>query len=713
MIDKSNVVHNIKTGSDTDLYLAEIVTDNNENLGKIKSQEGTDSFPYLTRTTGNSLKPTTEYIQSNELRHGGAESAPRPGNTSVDGSIDFELSPTTFDNNLCALFNSRWEKWESDNDSASNIDKEPCQTGEFLTMATDVNEEDYNVEGTVGKRQLINDGTNNGLLKVPAGCVVHELNFGNKKIEYNVLKKYGGVENEDLYHNFDRLAVSAIDLSAQIGQIVTGSFTLMGDKSSDIMTEDETRAHFGGEDNDKFVDPNVTGNSYVDNLPLKSTDTDQFTTREGDLWINGKNITFAQALTFNIDKNMERKYALFVKNPIDKKSQKKAITANLDTYLVPDSKTLYNLANKNKTLEILFAFEDKEVNPDFTYLFQIFNAKSEDKDLSASGESDYTMSIPLRSFGEKMVRVFRVALPKPKNVTFTPDSTWKNPGTITVIPNAPITGVDKLTGKITVKGTLKDVSGNTLGTAYTLTEVNNTSGPIKVLDNGLIEVTETSFAYSGSDEAYREIEVTINGETITRTFNKTESVAPNPVTNVITLVKAKKATLSWTDSTSEDFDHVIYDLQDVEGHSIKSGVVQKGVQTCEVDNLSSGATYIIDLIAVDENGNKSTVVRKNFNYDNEAVSGLNAVYDNTTSGSEITTVSWTDASDTDRSIHVLVYKADGTLVDSATVADAKTTTSKVFSGALEAGNYTAKAYIYTTESSVDSCGPVATKTFTV
>ena len=93
MIDKSEVVHNIKVGSDTDLLLARVNTDKTSaDFGKIKSQDAGFEFPYLTRTTGNSLKPTTEFIQSNELRHGGAESAPRPGNTSIDGSIDVELS---------------------------------------------------------------------------------------------------------------------------------------------------------------------------------------------------------------------------------------------------------------------------------------------------------------------------------------------------------------------------------------------------------------------------------------------------------------------------------------------------------------------------------------------------------------------------------------------------------------------------------------------
>ena len=195
----------------------------------------------------------------------------------------------------------------------------------------------------------------------------------------------------------------------------------MGDSSSDILETDEAKDYLGGNTAEKFEDGVTTGNSFIDNLPEKAIDTDQFTSREGDLWINGKNITFGQTLAFNIDKNLQKKYALFVKNPVSKTSQKKAITCNLDTYLVPDSKVLYNLANNNETFEVLFAFEDKgymndmareEDKPNYTYLVQIFSAKAEDKDLTASSEDDYNMSIPLRSFGERLCRIFKIALPK-------------------------------------------------------------------------------------------------------------------------------------------------------------------------------------------------------------------------------------------------------------------------------------------------------------
>lgn len=435
MIDKSEINHNIKVGSDTDIYLARICTKKttvNNKYGKIMTKDSIYDFPYLTRTTGNSLKPTTEYIQSNELRKGGAESAPRPGNTSVDGSLDVEVSPNTFDDNICSAFDNEWKTWESDENSESNIDNVPCADGKFLTRASKLvdptdptkgyDEDSYNESETFGQRKLLSttDG-DGGLISVHDGTVVNEMTFGKKQIEYLIVMKYGGAEGEDRYHIFNKLGIGTLDLNAEIGAIVTGSFGIMGDSSSDILNETKAKAYLGGNQTTKFYDGVTTGNSFVENLPAKATDTDQFTSREGDMWINGKNITFAQSLAFNVDKNMDRKYALFVKNPVSKKSLRKAITLNLNTYFVPDSDELYNLANNNKTFEVLFAFEDKgymndlksdDNKPEYIYLVQIFNSKSEDKDLSASGEGDYTMTIPLRSFGERLCRIFKIALPK-------------------------------------------------------------------------------------------------------------------------------------------------------------------------------------------------------------------------------------------------------------------------------------------------------------
>ena len=666
MIDKSDILHNVKTGSDTELYLSRINVDKTSaNFGKIKSAEGLEKFPYLTRTTGNSLKPTTEFIQSNELRKGGAESAPRPGNTSVDGSIDIELSPVTFDDNIACTFKNDWRRWASDTDSPTNLDHQFCAPGFFLTRANDTDETVYNDDENLKPRRLINDGANgheDGLLKIPAGCVVHEMTFGKKAIEYNIVKKYGGVENEDMYHVFKGLTISTLDLNAQIGQIVTGSFGIIGNASSDIMTEDETRAYFGGEDTDKFEDGTTTGNAFVESLPEQATDTDQFTTREGDLWINGKNITFAQTLAFNIDKNMDKLYALFVKNAISKISRKTAITCNLDTYLVPESKELYNMANNNKTFEILFAFEDKEVDPEFTYLFQIFSAKAEDKDLTASGEDNYDMSIPLRSFGERLCRVFRVALPKARDAQFVPATTWVNAGEIVIRPNVAVVAAD--IPSLSVLDSLKKANGEVIA-EQTLTS-------FTVDANGFIHVTEGSFS-STTDAAYREVAITLNGETLVRTFAETETTAPDPVSDVDIIVKAKKAMFTWTDPSDSDLDHVLIDVQDNEGKSVISGSELAGVQAYTATGLTTGATYNVDFIAVDKNGNKSTKVSKTFTTSAVALGSVSSLA--ASASGQAITATWTDPATDLTGVVVELYKGD-TLIEKTTVAKATETYTK-------------------------------------
>lgn len=665
MIDKSEILHNVKTGSDTDIYLARINTDNkSEDFTKIKSQNGVDKFPYLTRTTGNSLKPTTEFIQSNELRKGGAESAPRPGNTSVDGSLDIELSPVTFDDNISAAFDNEWKRWESDTGSESNLNKDQCEKGFFLTRANKTDETVYNDEELFKPRRLLNDGTTgheDGLLKVPAGCVVSEMTFGKKKIEYGVVKKYGGVEGEDMYHIFKRLGIGTFDLNAQIGSIVTGSFGFMGDSSSDIMSEDETRKYFGGNTTAKFEDGVTTGDSFIENLPESATDTDQFTTREGDLWINGKNITFGQTLTFNVDKNLDKKYALFVKNPIAKTSLRKAITANLETYLVSESKVLYNLANKNKTFEVLFAFENKEENPDFIYLFQIFSAKAEDKDLTASGEADYSMSIPLRSFGERMCRVFRIALPKARDAGFVPSSTpgahWYDSGTIVIRPNVPVIKTD-VTGKVTVKVTLKNESG-----AVSETQTISADSSISTDENGLIEVTEGAFtAKSGkqlSNATYREVEITLNGETIIKTLDVEK---PSAITSLNVTVADDEAVFTWTDSVSPDFDHVEVKVKDAFGETVKQKEVAKGEQTYTAKKLSADTVYTAEFYAVDTRGNKSAAVEQQIQ-----TTGVTAL--SVSASGQTVTAGWTKAEGF-TGVHVTLTKtSDNSVIETVNVLD--------------------------------------------
>ena len=522
MIDKDNIQHNLKTGADSDIiYIREVTDKKSADFGKLKTKDGLYKFPVLSRSTGNSVSGTTETIESNELRKGRTKSAPRRGNSSAEGSHDLELSPTTFDDLLEAALRGEWRRWESDTDSPINLDKNAYNAGFFLTRCTDPSESEYNHEKNFGSRRLLNDGAlghEDGMLKVPAGCVVHELTCGTKDIKYSLLKKFGGVENEDLYQEFKHIAVNTLSLSVQIGAIVTGSFGLMGNNNPKLMTEDVARANFGGEDTDRFVDGVTTGNSFIENLPVKSTDTDQFTSREGDLWINGKNITFATNLTLELNNGLEKKFAIFVKDAISTQPLSLEVTGDLTTYLVEgESDELYNSGIDDETNEIIFQFQNKEKEPDFIYLFQIFETKIGDQNLSSSGPDTFDQSEPYNSFGERALRIFRVALPKVRDIEFIPDdTTWTDAGEIVIRPNIAVVASDIT--DLSVLDSLKKENGETISEQVITT--------FTVDDEGLIHVAESAFSVT-TDGVLREIEVTLSGETKKMTV-ATKEVTPQP-----------------------------------------------------------------------------------------------------------------------------------------------------------------------------------------
>ena len=668
MIDKENIQHNLKTGADSDIiYIREVTDKKSADFGKLKTVDGLYKFPVLSRSTGNSVSGTTDTIESNELRKGRTKSAPRRGNSSAEGSHDLELSPTTFDDLLEAALRGEWKRWESDTDSAINLDHNAYNPGFFLTRCVDPSESEYNHEKNFGSRRLINDGADgheDGMLKVPAGCVVHELTCGTKDIKYSLLKKFGGVENEDLYQEFKHIAVNTLSLSVQIGAIVTGSFGLMGNNNPKLMTEDVARANFGGEDTDRFVDGVTTGNSFIENLPVKSTDTDQFTSREGDLWINGKNITFATNLTLELNNGLEKKFAIFVKDAISTQPLSLDVTGDLTTYLVEgESDELYNSGIDDETNEIIFQFQNKEKDPDFIYLFQIFETKIGDQNLNANGADTFDQSEPYSSFGERALRIFRIALPKVRDIEFTADATtWTDPGEIVIRPNVAVVAADVT--DLSVLDSLKKENGATVAEQVITT--------FTVDDDGLIHVSEAAFSTT-TDGVLREIEVTLSGETKKVTVAAKEVTPPDPVTDVTVTVKAKKAMFTWVDPSDTDFDHVLIDVQDNEGKSVVSGSEEKGVQAYTATGLTTGNTYTVDFIAVDANGNKSTKVSKTFQTSSIVLGSVSSLA--ATASGQTITATWTDPDSDLDGVQIELYKGD-VLVERTTVAKATETYSK-------------------------------------
>ena len=400
-----NPTFTLKTGADLDMYISREVTTSGDDNGKILSRDGVYRFPYLTRQTGNSIKGSVEKIESNELRKGRVNSAPRLGAESSDGSLDFEFSPETFDDFLEAVFRGKWKPWKGDTHSESNKEKATYADGYFATQC-----------GESGARKLIDDGAGSGdalgLIKCATGAIIHELNPGTEDIKYSVFKQFGGKTGENLYQEFAHVALNSMSLNVAINSIITGSFSVMGGNNPRMLKDDTIKTHL----DTRFADVSMTGEKFLENLPEKASGTMQFTAREGFLYVGGKNIEFANALSFNLDNGLEKKFAIFVQNAISTTPLKLDINGDLTTYLVHDgSDELINKSIDDETTEILFCIQDKEENPENLYVFQIFKTKLENS-VDMNGEDTIDTSLPWTSFDEEACRVFRIMLPRVTSV---------------------------------------------------------------------------------------------------------------------------------------------------------------------------------------------------------------------------------------------------------------------------------------------------------
>ena len=498
-----NPTFNLKTGADSDLIVSREFTENNASLGKIKRKDGIFKFPYLTRRTGDTLSGTTENIESNELKHGRTKSAPRKGNSSSSGDINFEFSPETFDDMLEAVLRGKWKRWTSDTNSPSNKDKNAYQDGYFATKCA---------SGNSGKK-LVYDGTGSGdsegLVHVAnngQGFVIHELNSETNDVKYSLLRKYGGQTGEDLWQEFTHCALNTMQLSVEINSIVTGSFGIMGTNNPKLLDTDELALELENrladvEDADSLKDKGnwTAGASYVKNdivyveseklyyrcesehvadtdwtvdkaagkwtkieaheflgsIPDKATDTMQFTARDGFLYINGKQIEFAQSLSFSLDNGLSQKFAIFVHDAISSTPLTLDITGDLSTYLVggkSEAKELFNNAVGDKTVEILFCFQDKADDPTALYVFQIFNAKHTENTVNGNGEDTYDESLPWSSFNEQACRVFRIMLPRVTDIEAQEvvggGAATGNPNLIAMIPNVELSDTDSLSDMV-------------------------------------------------------------------------------------------------------------------------------------------------------------------------------------------------------------------------------------------------------------------------
>lgn len=488
---------NIKTGADSSAYFSREITKSDKKpngeayseaeLGLIKSEQFTDSdyynYPVLLRRTGDSLKGSTESIESNELRKGRTKSAPRKGNSSSEGSLDFEFSPETYDDVLEAALRSEWKPWKNDTNSDTNIDGDygVFQDGFFSMKSIDNNGNVIDI-----KKKLVGTKADCTGLEISDpnypvvitdekdNLEIAELTCGTKDIRYDVLKHFGGVEGDDLYQDFEHFSVNALDMSVTPGQIVTGSFSFMGSNNPELVQEgseektlytytkatsyDGSTTYYSDEKGTVAApqptsEGDITGGNYfirtengkseptgiikilsdytghkgrfleakdsekvsdwIKNLPKKGTSTDQYTAREGFLYIDGMRVQYGSNLSFSLNNGLERTFAIFEKDAIAMSPLSLDITGSLGAYLIKGySEKLYNLATKDTDVEVLFCFQNKEENPDTMYVVQIFKTKFTDNEIS-SGSENLEVTFPFQSFEERAIRIFRIRRKQP------------------------------------------------------------------------------------------------------------------------------------------------------------------------------------------------------------------------------------------------------------------------------------------------------------
>lgn len=517
----------IKTGADSSLYFSrevtvsdkdaegQLYTPDSEELGKIKARDmanGADLFEYptLVRRTGDSLKGTTESIESNELRKGRTKSAPRKGSSSSEGSLDFEFSPETYDDIMEATLRDRWTEWQGDSKSKTNLDNLACKPDYIFSMTgdqhTDIGERDKTKQRRlVGTSKLCKeitakyDGNVSEARKDPAYPLVvtdaeqvevHELSCGTEDIRYSILKNFGGVKGDDLYQEFEHCAVNSVSMEVTPGQIVTGSFSFMGANNPDLVqngvygkskiaedaeynpletyyvtddagktftvkkiadadefaqlitdkvvlyvedssSESDTApsgllsklaAHPDHES--RFLEPKTPAEAqkWIDELPQKGTSTDQYTAREGFLYVSGERVRYGSTLSFELNNGLEKTFAIFERDAIALSPMSLDITGTLGVYLIKDySEKLYNLATKDKDVELLFTFQDKEDDPEALYTVQILKNKFTDTDFS-SGAQNLEVSFPFQSFEEQAMRILRTRKRRPYIYAFDPEA---------------------------------------------------------------------------------------------------------------------------------------------------------------------------------------------------------------------------------------------------------------------------------------------------
>lgn len=235
------------------------------------------------------------------------------------------------------------------------------------------------------------------------------------------LEEVTGITDDDTFTAAEGKAVNKTLFKVKDGKYVEATAYEGGIKYYAI-TNDNIVYGLAKNDKDKgrlFANKDAEGNitckesgatkDWLNELAKKvATDTDQFTAREGFLYINGHRISYGSNLTFDLNNGLKQIFAIFEKGSISTAPLSLDITGTLDAYLIAgETEKLMNLCTRDKDVEVVFCFQDKEEDPDYLYVIQIFRTKFTGNSPS-NGSEELTVSLPFTSFGERACRFFRI-----------------------------------------------------------------------------------------------------------------------------------------------------------------------------------------------------------------------------------------------------------------------------------------------------------------
>ena len=258
--------------------------------------------------------------------------------------------------------------------------------------------------------------------------------------------------------------------------------------------------------------------TWLAKLPEKGTSTEQYTAREGFLYINGERVRYGSNLSFELNNGLNKVFAIFEKDAISMSALQLDITGSLGAYLIKGySEKLYQLAVQDKDVEVVFCFQDREEDPEALYVVQIFKTKFTDTDVS-SGAEELEVTFPFQSFEEKAMRLLRIRKRRPRSIAFDAESKAKITVDFSTIPPlAPVDGQDI--------SCIAKVDG---------TEIETTLDTTNFATTGKVDYTFEAIA-QGEAEKNVEFVVTYNGISKVKTYTlavaESGNSDPDPTTD--------------------------------------------------------------------------------------------------------------------------------------------------------------------------------------